>query len=370
MSSPTGDRNPISHGSGFGRNGSPAVPGGSSAETRHGSDLSVPGKNSVIHQAPMAKASDTSPMPSGAPGAGETYAPAPTSRDTAPAPTPASPAAPPMKEPMKEPVRESVKDSAPAPGAAAKETVVKDSAPAVQDTVSPAKDPVPAPKDSVPAPAAKDSAPAASAPAPPAKDSAPAPAAKDQAPAAAVPAPAKATPPSAPRQRPASSPASASTAAAAAKSATEPEPAPVPKSKLGRTRGTTGAVPPPRVRRARLKIANIDPWSVMKVSFLFSVALGVILLVAVTLLWALLDFMGFFSTVAGTIDDITGKNGGGGGGFDVVAFFSLPRVLGMATILALIDIILITALTTLAAYLYNLSTDLVGGVEVTLAEEE
>jgi len=42
----------------------------------------------------------------------------------------------------------------------------------------------------------------------------------------------------------------------------------------------------------------------------------------------------------------------------------------MATIIALVDIVMITALTTLCAYLYNISTDLVGGVEVTLAEEE
>lgn len=154
--------------------------------------------------------------------------------------------------------------------------------------------------------------------------------------------------------------------------AERPEPnksdAPIPRSRLGRTKGSD-AIRAPRVRRARLKIANIDPWSVMKVSFLFSVALGVILLVAVALLWLLLDFMGFFSTVASTVDDISGEEGGSSG-FDVVAFFSLPRVLGMATIVALIDIVMITALTTLCAYLYNISTDLVGGVEVTLAEEE
>lgn len=151
----------------------------------------------------------------------------------------------------------------------------------------------------------------------------------------------------------------------------KPEPmksdAPIPRSRLGRTKGGD-AMRAPRVRRARLKIANIDPWSVMKVAFLFSVALGVILLVAVALLWLLLDFMGFFSTVASTIDDVSGDEGSSG--FDVEAFFSLPRVLGMATIVALVDIVMITALTTLCAYLYNISTDLVGGVEVTLAEEE
>jgi hypothetical protein len=144
--------------------------------------------------------------------------------------------------------------------------------------------------------------------------------------------------------------------------------APIPKSRLGRARGADVARGGPRVRRARLKIVNIDPWSVMKVSFLFSVALGIILLVAIALLWMALDFMGFFSTVASTVSDVSGNQNSKG--FDVVAFFSLPRVMGMATIVALVDTIMITALTTLAAYLYNLSTDLVGGVEVTLAEEE
>lgn len=144
--------------------------------------------------------------------------------------------------------------------------------------------------------------------------------------------------------------------------------APVPKSRLGRARGTDTSRGGPRVRRARLKIVNIDPWSVMKVSFLFSVALGIVLLVAIALLWLALDFMGFFSSVAHTVSDVSGNQNSKG--FDVVAFFSLPRVMGMATIVALVDTIMITALTTLAAYLYNLSTDLVGGVEVTLAEEE
>jgi hypothetical protein len=128
--------------------------------------------------------------------------------------------------------------------------------------------------------------------------------------------------------------------------------------------------PPPvaRMRRAQLRIASIDPWSVMKVSFLFSVAIAMMGLVAVTLLWALLDMMGVFSTVGSTVDDVTG--GPASGGFDVQAFFSLSRVLGFATIIALVDIVLLTALATVGAYLYNITTDFVGGIEVTLTEEE
>jgi hypothetical protein len=135
-------------------------------------------------------------------------------------------------------------------------------------------------------------------------------------------------------------------------------------------RGPAFPAAPPvnRMRRARLKIANVDPWSVMKVSFLFSVAIAVMGLVAVTLLWALLDMMGVFSTVGNTIDDVTG--GPASGGFDVQAFFSLSRVLGFTTIIALVDIVLLTALATVGAYLYNVTTDFVGGIEITLAEEE
>lgn len=143
--------------------------------------------------------------------------------------------------------------------------------------------------------------------------------------------------------------------------------APIPRSRLGRSRNTE-AGRAPRIRRARLKIVNLDPWSVMKVAFLFSIALGLIFLVAVALLWTALDLLGFFSTVGSTVSDVSG--GQHSSGFDVVAFFSLPRVMGMATILVLIDTIVITALATLASYLYNLSTEIVGGVEVTLAEEE
>ncbi len=144
--------------------------------------------------------------------------------------------------------------------------------------------------------------------------------------------------------------------------------APIPRSRLGRSKGAEPRRSAPRVRRARLKVVNIDPWSVMKVSFLFSVAFGLVLLVAVALLWTVLDIMGVFASVGSTITDVSGDQNSAG--FDVVAFFSLPRVMGMATVLALINTLMITALATLATYMYNLSTDLVGGVEVTLAEEE
>ncbi|MER7894789.1 DUF3566 domain-containing protein [Streptomyces sp. NPDC096046] len=133
-------------------------------------------------------------------------------------------------------------------------------------------------------------------------------------------------------------------------------------------RPRTGARTTPRVRKARLRVAKADPWSVMKVSFLLSIALGICTIVASAVLWMVMDAMGVFSTVGGTISEATGSNESNG--FDLQAFLSLPNVLMFTSIIAVIDVVLATALATLGAFIYNLSAGFVGGVELTLAEDE
>ncbi|MEU5975718.1 DUF3566 domain-containing protein [Streptomyces sp. NPDC047315] len=130
----------------------------------------------------------------------------------------------------------------------------------------------------------------------------------------------------------------------------------------------TGARTTPRTRKARLRVAKADPWSVMKVSFLLSIALGICTVVASAALWMVMDAMGVFSTVGGTISEATGSNENNG--FDLQAFLSLPRVLIFTSVIAVIDVVLVTALATLGAFIYNLSAGFVGGVELTLAEDE
>ncbi|CAM5521372.1 hypothetical protein SPURM210S_06053 [Streptomyces purpurascens] len=124
----------------------------------------------------------------------------------------------------------------------------------------------------------------------------------------------------------------------------------------------------PRVRKARLRVSKADPWSVMKVSFLLSIALGICTIVASAVLWMVMDAMGVFSTVGGTISEATGSNESNG--FDLQAFLSLPNVLMFTSVIAVIDVVLATALATLGAFIYNLSAGFVGGVELTLAEDE
>lgn len=115
-------------------------------------------------------------------------------------------------------------------------------------------------------------------------------------------------------------------------------------------------------------MAKADPWSVMKVSFLLSVALGLCTIAAVAVLWLVMDGMGVFSAIGGTLSEAT--NSGGDSGFDLESYLSLPRVLLFTAVIALIDVVLATALATLGAFVYNLSAGFVGGVEVTLAEDE
>lgn len=133
-------------------------------------------------------------------------------------------------------------------------------------------------------------------------------------------------------------------------------------------RPRTGASTTPRTRKARLRVAKADPWSVMKVSFLLSIALGICTIVASAVLWMVMDAMGVFSTVGGTISEATGSNESNG--FDLQSFLSLPHVLMFTAIIAVIDVVLATALATLGAFIYNLSAGFVGGIELTLAEDE
>jgi hypothetical protein len=124
-----------------------------------------------------------------------------------------------------------------------------------------------------------------------------------------------------------------------------------------------------RVRKARLRVARVDPWSVMKVSFVLSIALGIVTLVGTAVVWEVLNALGVFSSLNKTVGDLT-SGGSGSNSFNLASVLSFTRVEGYMMIVALVDVVLVTALATLAAYLYNLSSGFVGGLEVTLAEDQ
>ena len=126
------------------------------------------------------------------------------------------------------------------------------------------------------------------------------------------------------------------------------------------------SAPAARGRRVRLTVSRVDPWSAMKMSFLLSVALGIAGVVMVSVLWMILAGMGVFDQVNGLVGQIIqdGENT-----FDIMDFLGFGRVVSLAIVVGVIDVILMTALATLAAFLYNVSSSLVGGLQLTLTDD-
>jgi|SRR6478736_5637653 len=121
-------------------------------------------------------------------------------------------------------------------------------------------------------------------------------------------------------------------------------------------------------RRARLRLTRIDPWSVMKTSFLLAIAFGVVTVVSVFIIWSVLSAAGVWDSINQTVQDVVG--GEDAGNWDVEKYVGMSRVMGFTMLVAVVDVILITAIATLGAFLYNMAAALLGGVELTLAEDQ
>ena len=142
-------------------------------------------------------------------------------------------------------------------------------------------------------------------------------------------------------------------------SVSPPAPATAAPSAAARSKGS---------RKARLRLTHLDPWSVMKTAFLLSIAFGIVTVIAVAVVWSVLGAAGVWDSINKTVQDVIG--GESGSTFDVENYVGTNRVMGFTMIVAVVDVILITAVATLGAFLYNLAAALLGGVEVTLAEDE
>ena len=119
-------------------------------------------------------------------------------------------------------------------------------------------------------------------------------------------------------------------------------------------------------RRASLQVKRFDPWSVLKLALVLSVALFLVWLVAVGVLYGVLDGMGVWDKLNGTYSDLVSVNGQG----DEGTLISAGRVFGVAAVVGAVNIVLLTALVTVGAFIYNASADLAGGIEVTLSERD
>jgi Transmembrane domain of unknown function (DUF3566) len=124
---------------------------------------------------------------------------------------------------------------------------------------------------------------------------------------------------------------------------------------------------PRTVRRAKLRVVHVDPWSVTKASFLLSIAFGIMCVVAIFLIFSIMSASGLWDSVNNTIQGIVDQKPKDA--FDIKQYVGMSRVMGVTMLIAAIDVVIITALATLGAFIYNMAAALLGGVEVTLAED-
>ncbi|MCT1917212.1 DUF3566 domain-containing protein [Kocuria rhizophila] len=160
---------------------------------------------------------------------------------------------------------------------------------------------------------------------------------------------------------------SASSASKAGKPATTSSPKKSKPQQNGKASGKGLVRPAPRakVRRARLVVSKVDTWSVLKLAFLLSVALGIITVVASLVLWLVLDLTGLFQG----INELLSMLGGSAEGADIKKFLSLGNTALFSTLISVVNVILLSALSVLGAILYNIAASLIGGIGVTLTDD-
>lgn len=117
--------------------------------------------------------------------------------------------------------------------------------------------------------------------------------------------------------------------------------------------------------RASMQIRRIDPWSTLNVSLLLSVALFFVWMITVAFLYLVLGGMGVWAKLNSNVGDLL--NNASGSSAELV---SSGTIFGGAFLIGLVNIVLMTALATIGAFVYNLITDLIGGIEVTLADRD
>jgi hypothetical protein len=116
---------------------------------------------------------------------------------------------------------------------------------------------------------------------------------------------------------------------------------------------------PAQTKQVRLKLVYIDFWSAVKFSFLIAAAVGVVIFVAVLLIWTVLASTGVFGQVSKLMQDVSGQDS-----LTVNSVVSFAQVMGFTLVIAALNVVVGTVLGAIACVLYNLSVRITGGILV------
>jgi hypothetical protein len=131
----------------------------------------------------------------------------------------------------------------------------------------------------------------------------------------------------------------------------------------------TEATPAPSVastRQASLRLNHVEPWSVARIAFAVSVAMMIVGVVAMTIFWVVLNVAGVWDQVNEAVTSVLSDDSSS---FDITDYLGFWRLIGLTLVLSAVNVVLMTALATIGAHLYNLAAQVLGGVEVTFSEE-
>jgi len=116
---------------------------------------------------------------------------------------------------------------------------------------------------------------------------------------------------------------------------------------------------PSQPKQVRLKLVYIDFWSAVKFSFLISAAIGIVIFVAIVLVWTVLASTGVFDSISTLVGDVTDNKN-----FSLNSVVSFAQVIGFTLVVAALNVIVGTVLGAIACLLYNLSVRVSGGILV------
>ncbi|MCL2317343.1 MAG: DUF3566 domain-containing protein [Actinomycetia bacterium] len=120
-------------------------------------------------------------------------------------------------------------------------------------------------------------------------------------------------------------------------------------------------------RRARLFVSHINVWSVMRMGLMVSLAVGIVLFVAMSAIWMIIDQSQVLEQAQSLIDSLVGN--GSASGLQISRVLDTQRVLAFAAVVSVLNVVLMTLLITIFGALYNAIAAIFGGLEITLSEE-
>ncbi|PKQ17685.1 MAG: hypothetical protein CVT68_07245 [Actinobacteria bacterium HGW-Actinobacteria-8] len=118
-------------------------------------------------------------------------------------------------------------------------------------------------------------------------------------------------------------------------------------------------------RKVRVLLSRIDPWSALKIGFLLSIAAGIMMLVAVHVLWTALNSMGTFELIQEWVSKLFTKDQE----VNILQFVDYKKVMSASLLVSVTNVVLISGLSVISAFLYNMVSRMVGGVYVTLTDD-